>query len=218
MPALRSRLLETFVPCILASGSPRRRELLSSLGLAFTVQAPPPGVEPLPEPGESPEAHVARSALAKALSGLAFANTAPHPIIIAADTVVSLAGQIFGKPASHDQALAFLSRLSGQTHAVTTGVAIAHAGGILSFQATTHVTFWDCPAPLLETYAADKEVLDKAGAYAIQGKGAFLVQKICGSWSNVVGLPVTELVVCLLDNHLAFAGKKNCPPPGSLSR
>ena len=192
-------------PCILASGSPRRRELLASLGLAFTVQVPPPGVEPLPEPGESPAAHVVRSAFAKAqncITSSSFCNST-HPIIIAADTVVALDGHIFGKPSNAAEALSFLTRLSGRTHEVTTGVTIAHAQGILSFHTTTRVTFWDCPPAMLRAYAADDEVLDKAGAYAIQGKGAFLVREICGSWTNVVGLPVTEVVQCLFANSLA---------------
>ena len=208
MNASSRNMLTAVAPCTLASGSPRRRELLTSLGLAFTVQAPPPGVEPLPEPGESPVAHVTRSAFAKAQSSVKIvpANAFPHPIIIAADTVVALDGQIFGKPAHAAEALSFLTRLSGRTHEVTTGVAVAHAARIISFHNTTRVTFWDCPPALLQAYAADGEVLDKAGAYAIQGKGAFLVREICGSWTNVVGLPVTELAQCLLNNALAVPG------------
>jgi len=124
-------------------------------------------------------------------------------VIIAADTVVALEGVIFGKPRNPAEALCFLQALVGTTHEVLTGCAVLYKGEMTSFFARTAVTFWNCPTPLLAAYAATDEVLDKAGAYAIQGNGAFLVEKIEGSFTNVVGLPVAELAAALLEKGIA---------------
>lgn len=125
----------------------------------------------------------------------------PESLILGADTVVSLDDHIFGKPQSNQEALAFLEQLRGKTHDVITGCALLYKGIPCTFFCTTQVTFWQCPDELLYQYAMDDEVLDKAGAYAIQGKGSFLVKEISGSWSNVVGLPVAELVETLVKNN-----------------
>lgn len=181
------------------------------LGLEFSVMAPPACAEPLPTSGEVPIQFALRSALAKAqsLAGAELAPSSPlsmpvrESLIIAADTVVALDGRIYGKPANHEEAFHFLSQLAGKTHEVTTGVALSLHGQVTAFVVTSQVTFWECPPSLLRAYAEDQEVLDKAGAYAIQEKGAFLVQSINGSWTNVVGLPVAELVQVLLDKGYA---------------
>ena len=124
-------------------------------------------------------------------------------VIVAADTVVALEGTIFGKPQTPEQAFAFLQTLAGKTHEVITGCAIIYRGETTAFFTTTAVTFWNCPTPLLLAYAATDEVMDKAGAYAIQGNGAFLVETIDGSFTNVVGLPVAELAMAFLEKGIA---------------
>ena len=146
---------------------------------------------------------------------------ADAPLIIAADTIVVLDNRILGKPKDAGHAFAMLSSLTGRTHTVISGCALLRAlplesGGerclapaaqgdlptpqtpFFCFAVETRVHMWNCPEPLLRAYAMSGEPLDKAGAYAVQGAGAFLVERLEGSWSNVVGLPVAELVRALL--------------------
>ena len=182
-------------PIVLASGSPRRQEFLRGLGLAFSVTRPD-APEPLPDAGETPRDFALRAARAKAAE---VAPLYPGAAVIAADTVVALADEIMGKPTSQDEAVAMLTRLAGRTHVVCTGCSVRLPDGReASFCETSEVTMRSWPEAALRAYAAGGEPDDKAGAYAIQGQGAFLVERITGSWTNIVGLPLAELLVVLL--------------------
>ena len=131
------------------------------------------------------------------------------PLVIAADTIVVLRGRILGKPRDSEHALDMLRKLAGKKHTVITGCALLKAGASRSFTVQSHVVMWKCPDDLLRAYAESGEPLDKAGAYAVQGMGAFLVQRIIGSWSNVVGLPLAELVQVLVEMRaIAADGSK----------
>jgi septum formation protein len=156
------------------------------------------------------EARSVSAALDKAQSGLATLAEArsvsaalapaPAPVVIAADTIVVLEGEILGKPRDAEAAFAMLSVLSGKSHSVITGCAIldgaADAPRLFAVESRVHM--WPCPPEALLAYARSPEPLDKAGAYAVQGVGAVLVRSIKGSWSNVVGLPLAELLEELL--------------------
>lgn len=194
-PAAHAGPFRALLPLVLASGSPRRREFLHSLGLSFEVYANG-AAEPDPLPGEPPADYACRAASAKAAS---VAALRPGGVVIAADTVVALHGEIMGKPRDRADAVRMLSRLAGHTHEVVSACCVALPDGTReTFHAATRVTMWDAPPAALAAYAATGEPDDKAGAYGIQGVGAFLVESIDGSWSNVVGLPVAELVRLLL--------------------
>lgn len=180
---------------VLASRSPRREQILRMLGFAFSVQVPeyeeinPPGMDPK----QVPE-HLARGKAA-ALSGL------PGALVLGSDTVVLLGDRILGKPDGAEGALEMLTALNGRTHEVVTGVALARDGRILeSGSSLTRVTFARLSIPELRAYAASAEPLDKAGAYAIQGHGARLVEKVDGCFYNVMGLPV-QLTLRMLALH-----------------
>ncbi len=169
---------------VLASGSPRRRELLSQLGLTFATVAP--DVDETPLPGERPIEMVRRLALAKA------AAVAGDPVL-AADTTVEIDGEIFGKPLDADDARRMLRRLSGRAHKVHTGVAVRAGSEVAVEVVTTIVTFVALQPAVIEWYVGTGEPLDKAGAYAIQGHGGIFVEHLRGSTSNVVGLPLTTV-------------------------
>jgi len=178
---------------VLASASPRRQELLSLAGLDFEVL--PGAAEPLPEPGEEPAAYARRAALAKALEAGALR---PQAVVLAADTIVILDGRILGKPGDAADALLALRDLRGRTHEVVTGCAIFMSGREPeTFSVSTLVTMAHWPDAALAAYIATGEPMDKAGSYAIQGRGGFLVAGIQGSYSNVVGLPVVEVMTAL---------------------
>ena len=183
--------LRSGVELILASESPRRRELLSSLGIPFR-SCSPRAVEVAPEQGEEPSVYARRMARLKGVS-LADADG----IVIAADTVVSLDGTIFGKPKDEADAVAMLERLNGRRHEVCTAVYIRLPEAVI-FHEITNVVFGRFSRDLLTRYVESGEPLDKAGAYAIQGRGAALVERIAGSHSNVIGLPLEQLVRELL--------------------
>ena len=245
---------------VLASGSPRRRLFLSEWGLPFEL-ARPDGAEPLPLPGEQPDAYTRRAAAAKAYAvaasldrtgARASASTQDKAIILSADTVVAVDGDILGKPHDAAHALAMLQRLTGRGHEVISAVCLLlppsagasenvlgntpcnASGNILGatsdatpdhapytthsadnnaacqrcgaeeliFSDTSRVYFHPWPESVLRAYVDTGEPQDKAGSYAIQGQGAFLVDRIEGSWSTVVGLPVTQLAHLLL--HRGF--------------
>jgi septum formation protein len=176
---------------ILASASPRRRELLSQLGLAFTVSAA--DIDETPREGEAAEAYVLRLAREKALT---VAARHPGAWVLAADTTVALGPELLGKPADAEEARAMLSRLSGRTHDVYTGVALA-GRHTEAFVVRTRVTFRALGPGEIAWYAGTGEPLDKAGAYAVQGKGGFLVAAVEGSPTNVIGLPLGETLALL---------------------
>ena len=194
-------------PLVLASASPRRIAFFNELGLAPTVLAPPSQAEPQPAKGEKPESYALRAALAKAAGAAALpeyaailaASPDARPIIIAADTIVVLGRRILGKPRDAGHALDMLRRLAGKNHRVITGCALLDGETSRSFAAQSRVLMWNCPDDLLRAYVNGGEPMDKAGAYAVQGTGACLVQRIAGSWSNVVGLPLAELVQTLME-------------------
>jgi septum formation protein len=177
---------------VLASTSPRRRELLVLLGIPFRAVAPV-GVDESPLDGESPLELVRRLAVEKA-------GSVDGDPVLAADTVVELDGEVLGKPVDADDARRMLGRLSGRTHLVHTAVAARSGEHIELEVVTTSVGFVPLSAEAIDWYVSTGEPLDKAGAYAIQGRGGVFVETIEGSVSNVVGLPLTA-VVRLLDVH-----------------
>ncbi|MEN9728685.1 MAG: hypothetical protein RL434_3051 [Pseudomonadota bacterium] len=177
---------------LLASRSPRRAELLRTLGVSFAVVDVE--VDETPHAGEPADSYVARLAGAKARAGRAASgSTLP---VLAADTTVVCAGEILGKPADAADAARILRRLSGRWHSVFTGVALAT--DTLAVQVVeTRVQFRTLSESEIAAYWASGEPADKAGAYGIQGLGGALVARIEGSYSNVVGLPLAETVVLL---------------------
>jgi septum formation protein len=176
---------------ILASGSPRRKALLKDLGLQLKVV--PTDVQEIPIRHEDPTSFSKRMAEEKAEL---VSSLYPKQWVLGADTVVVLGGKILGKPKDSQEAKRFLHFLSGKTHRVITGFCIRHRKMNRSVlrNVTTRVSFKTLSAEEIDWYVQTGEPLDKAGAYAIQGKGAFCVQKIQGSYTNVVGLPVTEVL------------------------
>ena len=170
---------------VLASGSPRRRQLLEMLGLPFRVVTP--DVDEAREASELPEGYVTRLARAKATT---VAGRERGAVVLAADTTVVLRGVIFEKPASPEAAAAMLRQLEGRKHQVMTAVAVAQDGRVEHALDVTDVTFRPLSDAQIAAYVATGEPLDKAGAYAIQGKGAALVEGIRGDFFGVMGLPV----------------------------
>lgn len=167
---------------------------MREFGFPFVSLNPPESAEPAPHPQEKAEEYTARAALAKADSVLPLAGPPPYAVI-AADTVVVLKERILGKPRDADAAYAMLRKLAGRAHSVVSGCAIRVSGeSPVTFAVRSEVRMWACPEAMLRAYANSGEPLDKAGAYAAQGVGAFLVDRVVGSWSNVVGLPLAELV------------------------
>lgn len=178
---------------ILASGSPRRRLLLGALGLPFTVR--PTDVDETPRADEGAEALVRRLAVAKAEAGVAAAPERPV-VVLAADTLVSVDGEVLGKPVDEADAERMLRLLSGSRHQVLTGVAVAWAdagaAGLDVEVETTHVHMAAWTDAQIAAYVASGEPMDKAGSYAIQEVGDRFVTRIEGSFDNVVGLPVAR--------------------------
>ncbi|MDO9176282.1 MAG: Maf family protein [Actinomycetota bacterium] len=174
------------MPIVLGSGSPRRRELLTQLGLEFHVVAP--DIDESVRAGEAPVSYVHRLAVEKAHA--VRAATAGDTLVIAADTTVDLGGEILGKPESLGEARDMLSRLSARTHRVHTGIALCRDDRTLSEVSTSLVTFAPLSPEIVEWYLTTGEPFDKAGGYAIQGAGAVLVQRVRGSVSGIIGLPV----------------------------
>ncbi|MCY3966717.1 MAG: Maf family protein [Acidobacteria bacterium] len=169
---------------VLASGSPRRRELLESLDLDFTVR--PAAVDETPNPGERPRDLVRRLAREKAE-----AQAEDGEWVLAADTIVVENGDVLGKPKDRDQAREMLQRLQGRWHLVLTGVALKPPkGDTLHAVESTRVLFAELTSEQIDWYADTGEPDDKAGAYAVQGLGSLFVLEIDGNYSNVVGLPL----------------------------
>ncbi|MBP3938802.1 MAG: septum formation inhibitor Maf [Clostridia bacterium] len=173
---------------ILASASPRRKELLETAGISFTVKVA--DVEEVIEKNMSADKVVMSLALQKAS---AVAKDNPDAVVIGADTVVVLDGEILGKPKSEENAVELLMMLSGRVHTVYTGVAIIKGEKVKNFCEATQVEFYPLEKEEIEAYVATKEPMDKAGAYGIQGRGCVLIKKINGDYFNVVGLPVSAV-------------------------
>ncbi len=176
---------------VLASASPRRAELLRLLGLEFTVV--PTAIDETPRPGETPGDLAERLAREKVQ---AVSGPLPSPaLVVAADTIVVLDGEIFGKPRDRDEAARMVGRLAGRTHEVITAVAVRALPEetVACERALSSVTFALLSAEEIAWYAASGEGWDKAGAYALQGLGAVFVTGIEGSYTNVIGLPLERL-------------------------
>ncbi len=204
---------------VLASASPRRRELLAQAGYIFTIQHA--NIDESQRAGESPSDYVRRLAEEKAEAVFdrsilnapaatvgvpqdrpALTGNEPSPllridedlIVLGADTTVVLDGEILGKPADAADAKCMLRRLAGHTHQVLTGIAAATRAGITSAVESTHVTFAEIPDAELDLYCATAEPIDKAGAYGIQGYAARWIPRIDGCYFNVMGLPIARTV------------------------
>lgn len=177
------------VKVVLASASPRRHELLTLAGIPHTVS--PADIDESVHPGEDPRVHVERLAREK---GAVIAVRFPDALIVAADTVVVLDGDIIGKPASVDDAERTLARLQGRTHTVVTGMALVLNGETVSGVEVVAVTFSSLTAADISEYVATGEPMDKAGSYAIQGYGATIVRQIDGDYFAVMGLSLVRLV------------------------
>ena len=191
---------------VLASASPRRRQLLASIGLTFDVS--PADVDETEFPGEPPTAYVERIAAMKARAVVSRTHgpELEHEVVLAADTTVDVDGEILAKPLDDDDARRMLRRLSGRTHRVHTTVFGWSVDGEHAVTVTTDVTFARLGEHDIEWYLSMGEHLDKAGSYGMQGAGGALVQRIDGSPSNVIGLPLAETIGVLRACGVAVAG------------
>ena len=183
--------METKQKLILASTSPRRAELLQSAGLTFEIVRP--DADEKLHGDETPVEYAVRTAREKAES----LPAPPGAIVLGADTVVAAEGRILGKPADGEDAKAMLRLLSGKLHEVITGVCLRSAEKTVCFHVATAVLFRDLSEEEITAYVATGDPLDKAGAYAIQNGAAGMVRRIDGSYSNVVGLPLCEVIEAL---------------------
>jgi septum formation protein len=189
----------TPVEVILASQSPRRRELLALVGIAHVVR--PADIDESVLPAEAPVPHCERLARAKAH---VLADRHPEAVVIAADTIVVLDGDILGKPRDATEAAAMLTRLSGRTHTVHTAMAVARDGRTVSAVESAEVTFRPLTPAEIAAYVATGEPMDKAGAYGIQGFGATIVERIHGDYFSVMGLGLRRLVALLAEVGLRY--------------
>lgn len=199
------------VDVILASASPRRRELLERIGLRLRVHAV--DIDETPRPEEEPRAYAARLASEKASTAATRlageAAIAPAPIL-AADTVVVLERQIFGKPRDAEEAASMLARFAGRRHEVITAYCIHHAGMVVERLVSTAVTFRLISPAEVAAYVASGEWEGKAGGYAIQGIGSLFATDLRGSLTNVIGLPLPEVIA-----DLRAAGALATYPPAA---
>jgi septum formation protein len=189
----------------LASQSPRRRELLTQIGVRFDLllfrgdgRVDPETSEDV-LPGEAPDVYALRVATAKARHGvrlLAYRRLPPRPVL-AADTTLDVDGEIIGKPRDNPEAMAILEKLSGRTHRVLTALAIACDARIETRLSVSEVRFRQLTQHEIQRYVASGEPRDKAGAYGIQGRAAIFVEEIHGSHSGIVGLPLCETALLL---------------------
>jgi septum formation protein len=188
---------------ILASGSPRRSQLLADAGVDFEVRTP--DIDETPLPDETPTAYVARLSAQKA-----GAVARSDEVVIAADTTVEIDGRILEKPVDADDARRMLRSLSNRTHHAHTGVTVQRPDGAETRVVTTSVTFVELDDAQIDWYIGTGEPMDKAGAYAIQGRAAGFVERIDGSVTNVVGLPLAETLAML--NTARISGWHSRPP------
>jgi septum formation protein len=190
---------------ILASSSPRRNTLMRGLGIPFRVL--PSRVEEVPMPGEAPRRFVRRAAREK---GEEVAARNPDSFVLAADTIVVVSGTILGKPKDPADGARMLRLLAGREHRVLTAVCLLRASESYRDEAVemTRVRFRDLSRREIEGYLRTGEAADKAGAYAAQGAGNLLIERIVGSYTNVVGLPMTRVVEMLLRAKLIAVSRK----------
>lgn len=179
---------------ILASQSPRRRELLTLIGIPHEIE--PADIDETLLPDELPAPHAERLAREKVA---VIASRHPEAVVVGADTIVVLDGDVLGKPASAAEARATLHRLSGRTHTVHTAVAVAYRGRSASGIESVEVTFRPLDEERIARYVATGEPMDKAGSYGIQGFGATIVERIHGDYFSVMGLAVGRLIAMLSD-------------------
>lgn len=191
---------------LLASGSPRRRELLQQIGVPFTQVSA--DIDETPLPNETPEAYVQRLAVAKAAAGLVQGGAGA--VVLGADTAVILDGQILGKPRDAQHAADMLMALSARAHEVFTAVALCNELRSEVCYVSTRVRFRHISPQEIQAYWASGEPADKAGGYAIQGLGAVFVEAIEGSYSAVVGLPLCETAALLADFAIACWQPSTC--------
>ena len=185
---------------ILASQSPRRRELLALVGIAHEVR--PADVDESPLPGEAPVPHAERLARAKADT---LARQHPDALVVAADTVVVIDGDILGKPRDAAHAREMLARLAGREHTVVTAVAVSRGDRVAAAVERVLVRFRPLSAAEIAAYVATGEPMDKAGAYGIQGYGATIVERVEGDFFAVMGLPVATVVRLARELGAAYA-------------
>ncbi len=180
---------------VLASESTRRVDILRSLGISFSIM--PPGIDERRKPYESPKEYVLRMAYEKARK---VGDLFPDKWIIGADTIVVHKGKVLGKPKTDEDAIAMLKRLRANWHKVFTGYCILNASKQIVYQdvAETKVFIKDLTDGEIAKYVGTSEPFDKAGSYAVQGKGGYMVKEIKGSYTNVVGLPICEITEALL--------------------
>ena len=176
---------------ILASASPRRRELLSLFGIPFTIRVA--DIDEAMDPTKSPCDEVARVSCRKALA----VERGPEDVVVAADTIVVCAGRVLGKPHSREEAIAMLRLLSGRDHQVMTGMTVLRADQAVVVTEVTDIHFRELTEKEIEDYVASGEPMDKAGAYGIQGGAALFCSRMEGDYYNVVGLPVCRLAQIL---------------------
>ena len=194
---------------ILASQSPRRRELLERLGLHFTVRAA--DIDETMDPGKPPFDEVARLSREKAA---AVAAGAPETVVVAADTVVVLEDRVMGKPRSEDEAAEMLRRLSGRPHQVMTGMTVRRGTWAESGTVVTDVHFRPLSEAEIAAYVATGEPMDKAGAYGIQGLASIFVDRLDGDYYNVMGLPLCRLCGMLRRAGVPVLGVGSADAPG----
>ena len=192
---------------ILASASPRRRELVEQLGLTTHVTSA--DIDETPLAGEVTSDYVLRLSLGKARKVADQFDS--DKLVLAADTVIDYRGQIMGKPKSLQQSIEMLSQLSAQTHQVLTGVTVICGAAVESLTVATSVTMRDISENEIRAYWLTGEPLGKAGSYAIQGKAARFIKTICGSYSNVVGLPLFETAAMLTRFGIRFDDLETSP-------
>ncbi len=176
---------------ILASQSPRRRELLGLTGLEFIVRAA--DIDETMDPGRAPFDEVGRVSRLKALA----VAREPEDVVVAADTIVVCEGQVLGKPRDEEDAFRILSLLSGRNHEVMTGMSVVCSDAVVTHTEVTKIHFRELHPEEIRAYIASGEPMDKAGAYGIQGGAALFVDQMVGDYYNVMGLPVCRLAVIL---------------------
>jgi septum formation protein len=187
---------------ILASASPRRKELLQLIGLVPEVI--PPDIEEVILPGEAIDVFLRRVAIAKGIA--VYKKRFFHSLLVSADTVVVLNGMLIGKPAGRDDAFSMLARLSGRRHEVLTGLALMHRGETTFAISRTHVQFKELADGEIDHYLNHENFLDKAGAYAIQGRAAVFVEGIDGCFFNVMGFPLNLFYRMLSERGVSLYG------------
>ncbi len=181
----------SLMPIVLASGSPRRKELLSSLGIDFDIN-PSHAEELSPTTDIAPKDYALENARLKSFKK-------KNTVVISADTIVVLENQIIGKPKDEQDAIHMLGRLCGRCHQVFTACVITKGEKTIEFISESKVWLNAQPLSIIKAYIKTKEPMDKAGSYAVQGVGAFMVEKIEGSYTNVVGLPLSDVTEVLLE-------------------